>query len=49
MFVEGHYWKVLKRDFLYKFFRPRLDFLTYIILEKLIPLQQRKFQQILWP
>ena len=46
MFVEGH-WKVLKRDFLYKFFRPRLDFLTYIILEKLIPLQQRKFQQIL--
>jgi hypothetical protein len=44
MFVEGH-WKVLKRDFLYKFFRPRLDLLTYILLEKLIPLQQRKFQQ----
>ena len=42
MFVEGH-WKVLKRDFLYKFFRPRLDLLTYIILEELIPLQQRKF------
>jgi len=46
MFVEGH-WKVLKRDFLYKFFRPRLDFLAYVILERLIPLQQRKFQQIL--
>ncbi|CAB4414215.1 unnamed protein product [Rhizophagus irregularis] len=46
MFIEGH-WKVLKWDFLYKFFRPRLDLLTYIILEKLIPLQQRKFQQIL--
>ncbi|CAI2188574.1 13551_t:CDS:2 [Funneliformis geosporum] len=44
MFVEGH-WKVLKRDFLYKFFRPRLDLLVYILLEKLIPHQQRKFQQ----
>ena len=46
MFVEGH-WKVLKHDFLYKFFRPRLDFLAYVILKRLIPLQQRKFQQIL--
>ena len=44
MFVEGH-WKVLKRDFLYKFFRPRLDLLVYTLLEKLIPLQQRKFYQ----
>lgn len=47
MFIEGH-WKALKRqDFLYKFFHLCLDLLTYIILEKLIPLQQRKFQQIL--
>src|SRR6266536_2021437 len=44
MFVEGH-WKVLKRDFLYKFFRPRLDLLVYTLLEKLVPLQQRKFYQ----
>jgi len=46
MFIEGH-WKVLKRDFLYKFFRPRLDLIVYIILLKMIPLQERKFQQIL--
>ncbi|CAB5201407.1 unnamed protein product [Rhizophagus irregularis] len=44
MFVEGH-WKVLKRDFLYKFFRSRLDLLVYILLEKLIPHQQCKFEQ----
>ncbi|PKC16183.1 hypothetical protein RhiirA5_493960 [Rhizophagus irregularis] len=46
MIVEGH-WKVLKRDYLYKFFRPRLDLLVYTLLEKLLPLQHRKFQQIL--
>lgn len=46
MFIEGH-WKALKRDFLYKFFRPQLDLVTYIILLKIIPLQERKFQQIL--
>lgn len=46
MFIEGH-WKAMKRDFLYKFFRPRLDLVTYIILLKMIPLQRRKFQQIL--
>jgi hypothetical protein len=46
MFIEGH-WKALKRDFLYKFFRPHLDLVTYIILLKMIPLQKRKFQQIL--
>ena len=46
MFIEEH-WKALKRGFLYKFFRPRLDLVTYIILLKMIPLQERKFQQIL--
>ena len=46
MFIEGH-WKALKRDFLYKFFRPRLDLVTYIILLKMVPLQKRKFHQIL--
>ena len=45
MFVEGH-WKVLKRDFLYKFFRPRLDLVVFIIMEQVISHQQRKFEQI---
>ena len=45
MFVEAH-WKVLKRDFLYKFFRPRLDLVTFIIVEQVIPHQQRRFEQI---
>jgi hypothetical protein len=46
MFVEAH-WKVLKRDFLYKFFRPRLDLVIYIINKKVIVHQKRKFEQIM--
>jgi hypothetical protein len=46
MFVEGH-WKVIKRDFLYKFFRPRLDLVTYILVTRVVPHQKRKLQQIL--
>lgn len=46
MFVEGH-WKVIKRDFLYKFFRPRLDLVTYTLVTRLIPHQKRKLQQML--
>jgi hypothetical protein len=45
MFVEGH-WKVIKRDFLYKFFRPRLDLVLYILMTKVVVHQQRKLQQI---
>ena len=45
MFVEGH-WKVIKRDFLYKFFQPRLDLVIYILMEKVVIHQQRKLQQI---
>ncbi|RHZ59378.1 hypothetical protein Glove_364g89 [Diversispora epigaea] len=45
IFVEAH-WKVLKRDFLYKFFRPRLDLVIFIIMEKVIPHQKRKFEQV---
>ncbi|RHZ52159.1 hypothetical protein Glove_464g61 [Diversispora epigaea] len=45
MFVEAH-WKVLKRDFLYKFFRPRLNLVIFIIMEKVIPHQKRKFEQV---
>jgi hypothetical protein len=45
MFVEAH-WKVLKRDFLYKFFCPRLDLVVFIIMEQVIPHQQRRFEQM---
>ena len=45
MFVEA-YWKVLKRDFLYKFFRPRLDLVVFIIMEQVISHNRRKFEQI---
>lgn len=47
MFVEAH-WKVLKRDFLYKFFHPRLDLVVFVIMEQVIPRNERKFKQILW-
>ena len=45
MFVEGH-WKTLKRDFLYKFFRPRMDLVAYILMKQVVVHQQRKLQQI---
>src|ERR1044072_186923 len=38
MFIESH-WRILKRDYLYKFSRPRLDLLCYIIVDKVV-LQQ---------
>ncbi|PKC07116.1 hypothetical protein RhiirA5_292607, partial [Rhizophagus irregularis] len=39
MFVKG-YWKVVKRDFFYKFFQPYLDLIVYALLTKVIPHQQ---------
>ncbi len=45
MFVEA-YQKVLKQDFLYKFFCPRLDLVVFIIMEQVILHQQRRFEQI---
>jgi len=45
MFVEAH-WKVLKWDFLYKFFRPQLDLVIFIIIEQVISHNQRKFKQL---
>ncbi|CAB4392902.1 unnamed protein product [Rhizophagus irregularis] len=45
MFVEAH-WKVLKRDFLYKFFRPRLDLVVFIIMKQVVPHNERKFNHI---
>jgi hypothetical protein len=40
MFIEAH-WKVLKGDFLYKFFR--LDLVVFIIMEQVIPHSERIF------
>jgi hypothetical protein len=45
MFVEVH-WKVLKRDFLYKFFQLCLDLVVFIIMKQVIPHNERKFNQI---
>src|SRR5687768_1808155 len=45
MFVEAH-WKVLKRDFLYKFFRSRLDLVVFVIMKQVVPHNQRKFEQL---
>ena len=45
MFVKGH-WKTLKRDFLYKFFHPRMDLVTFILMKNVVIHQKRKFQQI---
>jgi len=45
MFVKEH-WKVLKRDFLYKFFCPRLDLVVFIIMKQVVPHNERKFNQI---
>src|SRR5438132_6796911 len=45
MLIEAH-WKVIKRDFLPKFFRPRLDLVTYIIINRLLPHYQRRYSHI---
>ena len=42
MFIESH-WKILKRDYLYKFTRPRLDLLCYIIISKVVPQQLDRY------
>jgi len=40
MLIEAH-WKVIKRDFLLKFFRPRHDLVVYVIITRLLPHHQR--------
>ncbi|CAB5180518.1 unnamed protein product [Rhizophagus irregularis] len=45
MIVESH-WKVLKWDFLYKFFHPRLDLVVFIITKKMLKHQERRFNQL---
>ena len=36
MLVESH-WKVIKRNYLPRFFRPRIDLVTFVIVTRLIP------------
>ena len=45
MLVEAH-WKVIKRDYLPKFFRPRLDLVVFVIINRLLPHYQRRYSQI---
>jgi hypothetical protein len=42
MFIESH-WRVLKRDHLYKFARPKLDLLCYVIICKVVPQQLDRY------
>lgn len=44
MLVESH-WKVVKRDFLPKFFKPRLDLVVYIIIIRLIPHHKQQYNK----
>jgi len=46
MLVESH-WKVIKRDFLPKFFRPRLDLVIFIIIKRLLPHYQQRQNRII--
>lgn len=45
MFVEVH-WKVLKHDFLYKFFHLCLDLVVFVIMKQVVLHNIRKFEQI---
>lgn len=45
MVIEAH-WKVLKHSYLYRFNRPRLDYLVWIICCRLLPDQVLRFQQL---
>ena len=45
MLVEAH-WKVIKRDYLPRFFRPRLDLVVFIITHRLLPHYQRRNAQL---
>ena len=45
MIIESH-WKVLKHDYLYRFHRPPLDYVIYVLCEKLLPAQRLRFYQL---
>jgi hypothetical protein len=42
MLIESH-WRILKRDHLYKFARPRLDLLCFVITVKVVPQQLDRY------
>lgn len=46
MLSESH-WKVIKRDYLPKFFRPRLDLVIYILLTRLTSHHQQQYNKYL--
>ncbi len=46
MLTESH-WKVIKRDYLPKFFRPQLDLVAYIMITHLIPHNEIMFKKYL--
>jgi len=45
MIVESH-WRLVKRDYLYKFNRPHVDLLVWILVDRLIPRCVSKIQQL---
>jgi hypothetical protein len=45
MVIEAH-WKVLKHSYLYRFNRPRLDYLVWVICSRVLPDQLSRFQQM---
>jgi hypothetical protein len=45
MVIESH-WKVLKHSYLYRFNRPRLDYLVWVICNRTLPDQVVRFKQL---
>lgn len=46
MIVESH-WRLIKHDFLHRFSRPRIDFVTWILIKFVFPAAKRKMHAIL--
>src|SRR6185312_4741817 len=45
MLVESH-WKVIKHDYLYRFNRPRIDYVVFVLCEKVISAQITRLHQL---
>jgi MULE transposase domain len=45
MIVESH-WRLIKRDYLYTFNKPRVDLLVWVLLSRLIPRCLAKYRQV---
>ncbi|CAG8678213.1 23664_t:CDS:2, partial [Gigaspora margarita] len=46
MILESH-WRLIKRDYLYKFNRPRIDLLVWVIIDHFIPRYNSKLQNLI--